>query len=444
MWSIVWSSARKLPPGPTSPITSTASVVVVDRDPAGKVADEAEDLRVEDHLLEGEDAGGVQQPGPGQHVRPGEEADETREPVLQARLPVGRLRAGGEGPDADRKPVVAGELGEGGLVEQVLGAAAGDETGPQVHRRRAGAVEGRGAGRQRLDDRHPRQHLGVALGEHAGGRRRGRGAADRHHHEARRHAGLCVDQGGLEGVALEGERAQAHLERREDRPGSQRIRASGDGTSHLDGAAGRKGRDRGHELDVLAAVRQLGPQLVERADRDRSIAGLDALPEERDLRERIGESRHLGQVGLGGGTSDAGLWVEDLRCAPVDRQVAVRAVERQVPGRLAGRERVGVRRGGEGSLDERGRQPHADAVDAGTGGRQPVPDRRRPDGDAGLVEDAQAGGVHPGQAVGREGAERRLAERERPDGRGEVGHRASPLNVERGAGGSGRDLRLRA
>ncbi len=124
----------------------------------------------------------------------------------------------------------------------------------------------------------------------------------------------------------------------------------------------------------------------------------------RDLRERVGEARHGREVGLGRGAALARLEVEDLGRAAVDREIAVGAVERQVPRRVAGGERVAWRRRGEGGLHQRRRQADSIALDAAPADGQAVTDggrgrrrRRSPPGCAGWPRGVARG--RPARAV---------------------------------------------
>ena len=281
-------------------------------------------------------------------------------------------------------------------------------------------------GGQRLEDRHAGEHLGIGLGQDARGRGRRRRAPDGHGDEAGGHARVGVDKGRLERSAFELQGAEAHLERGQDRAGPERIRTPGDGPRELDRTTGREGGDRSHQLDVLPAVRELGPELVQRTNRHGPVTGLHALPEERDLRQRVGEPRHLHQVRLRGGAPEAGVEVEDLGGAAVDGQVSVCAVEMKIPGGIPSGQRVRPRSNPERGFDQRGRQADAVAVDPGSGRREAVADPGRANHDARLGKDPQARGMEPGQPVGRERTEDRLPDRERTDGRRGIRHVGRP------------------
>ena len=259
------------------------------------------------------------------------------------------------------------------------------------------------------------------------GGRRGR-ARDGHRHEPGRHAGEAVRDGGLHRPALERERAQAHLERREDRAGPQRVRPAGDGARELDRALRLERVHGGHELDVLARRGQLRPQLVQRPDRDGDVAGLRRLPQEADLGDRVRDPRDRLQVREGGGAARSRVEVEHLGRAAVGGQPAVAAVEDQVGAWVAGGERVRMRGRGERRLDVGTGEsdPFRGVVHADAARREVGPGGGRPHDHPHPVEDLERRLVHARDARLVEDRHRVAPETEREDtglGRGRLVHR---------------------
>ena len=115
---------------------STARCSPSTRHAAQQAGDDAEDLVVDDELLEGHDLRAVEQAAAEDGVGAGEELEQHRQGVLPGRLGVGRLGLGAAVAEPGRQAVEAGHLSLDGAQQHRLGD--GGEVGAGAHVERGG------------------------------------------------------------------------------------------------------------------------------------------------------------------------------------------------------------------------------------------------------------------------------------------------------------------
>ena len=291
-----------------------------------------------------------------------------------------------------------------------------------------GRVVDRRAGIRDLHQGKGGDHLGVPDDERPGHRGRPCERRRGHRHVTDRHARLGGDQAGVDAAAVVAERARRALHHGEDRPRSERVAAADDRRGHLDRGACLALGDDGLRLDMLRGVGPAGQQLVERPRGRRPVLGGDRDPVEGDLVESVRQAGDLGHVGQARRPALARVEVGNLDPAAVRGGVDVLAVERQVQGRVAGRQGIDGRGRLHGSLDDRLRRLDHEglAVHLRAGVRPEAQGALRREADPDVLDHVERRLVDPGDRVGVQHLHAEAAGADRVHGRA---HRATSSGV---------------
>lgn len=173
-------------------------------------------------------------------------------------------------------------------------------------------------------------------------------------------------------------------------------------------------------LDVLGGVLPDGFDLVQAARGSGLILGGNGDPMEGNLFQRLGEAGDAGHVLQAGGASLAGVDVEHLHAAAIGADVDMVAVEGQILGGGARRQRIHGRSLLEGVFDEArlGFDDHFGAVNRCAVRLPDVERTRRGEAHADMRDEVQGGVVEAADFLGGEDAQRELGVGDGFDGGG--------------------------
>jgi hypothetical protein len=329
--------------------------LVVDAHATEQARDHAEDLVVEHELFGGVDLGSVEQPASEDEVGAGEELGEHRQRVLPAGLGVGLLGLGAAVAQAGGQPVEGRHLALQDAQQDRLGDGGEVGAGAHVERRGPAGVDDARARTGQLYGCHGGDDLGVVDDRRSGRRDRRRGAEDGHGVEHEGDAGLGEGERQVHAAVLLVQRRHRAEDAGEERSFAQLAAAAGDRLGHADQPASLVLVFDGDDDRVLARAPQARVELVEDARALRAVLGRHDRRRDRDVVEAVREARGVAHVVFDRRAHRA---VRLAHCdgAPVDGEVRVLAVQRQVVLGLAGAERERPRNGGDGARDELGRQ----------------------------------------------------------------------------------------
>jgi len=388
----------------------------------------AEDLVVDDEQFGGEDLRAVEEAAAEDEVGAGEELGEHRERVLPGGLGVGLLGLRAAIAESGRQSVERRHLGLDAAQQHRLRPGGEVRAGAHVQSGRSSGVDDGRAGEGELHGDDGGDDLGVVHDRRARRCHRRRGAEDRHRVEHERDAGLGQGEGEVHAEALLVERRDGAEDAGEQRPLAELAAAAGDRLAHTDQPTGLVLVVDGDDDGVLARAAQAGVEFVQDAgllglvlggdDRRRGAEAVEAMRE-------AGGAEHV--VPRRAPHRAARLAHRDG--AAVDRQVGMLAVDGEVVERVTGAEREAARDGGDGALDQLGRQlgDGRFAVDRRPVRREHVERPLRIVGAAGRREDVERGLVDTAHVVVAHDAQWPLPAADGP-GLG-VGHRAPPRLV---------------